>query len=117
MSYISEFHGLKYRSRIMMSMGIFFSLANIMMPVLAWIVIPNPWFNFTVVKGYFDLHTWQTFLLICALPSFISCISVASFLPESPKFLMSRGHNEAAMKVFRTVYKINNGDKLEYPVS
>jgi hypothetical protein len=53
MSYLSELHGLKYRSRIMMSTGIFFSLATIVLPSLAWATIPHPQLNFNIVDGYF----------------------------------------------------------------
>lgn len=61
------------------------------------------------------MHTWQTFLLICALPSFTSGVLV-SFLPESPKFLMSKGRNDEAMKVFERIHRANMGSKAEYPV-
>ncbi|CAO1425766.1 unnamed protein product [Diamesa serratosioi] len=115
MSYLSEFHGLKYRSRVMMSTGMFFSIANIMLPLLAWFIIPKQHWNITVIEGYFELHTWQLFLMACSLPSLISGFAVM-LLPESPKFLMSRGYNDAAMKVFNHIHKVNNGNNVEYSV-
>lgn len=40
------------------------------------------------------------------------------FLPESPKFLMSRGRNEEAMQVFRKIFEMNTGNRGEdYPVT
>uniref|UniRef100_A0A1I8NB95 Major facilitator superfamily (MFS) profile domain-containing protein n=1 Tax=Musca domestica TaxID=7370 RepID=A0A1I8NB95_MUSDO len=51
-------------------------------------------------------HTWQIFLLVCGLPSFISGV-ILLFLPESPKFLMSQGHNGEAMRAFQTIYALN----------
>lgn len=51
------------------------------------------------------------------MPSIISGFLVAFLLPESPKFLMSRGRNDAAMKVFRKIHRMNNGALIEYPVS
>lgn len=30
-------------------------------------------------------------------------------MPESPKFLMTAGRNEEALKIFKKVYKINSG--------
>lgn len=67
---------------------------------------------------FLEIHTWQVFLAVCSIPPcLVAGISVA-FLPESPKFLMSRGHNEQAMKVFRQIYSINTGkDPNSYPVS
>lgn len=38
-------------------------------------------------------------------------------LPESPKFLMSRGANDAAMKVFLLIHRLNNGEHVKYSVS
>ncbi len=43
MSYISEFHGTDHRSRVMMIIGMFFSLATISLPAIAWFVIPKAW--------------------------------------------------------------------------
>lgn len=38
--------------------------------------------------------------------------------PESPKFLMTMGRNEEALKVFRKVYAMNTGnDPDTFPVS
>jgi len=38
-------------------------------------------------------------------------------LPESPKFLLSRGRTEEALETFRTIYHVNTGkDKNDYPV-
>jgi hypothetical protein len=38
-------------------------------------------------------------------------------MPESPKFLMTTGNNEAALDVFRKVYRFNTGNSPEtFPV-
>lgn len=54
--------------------------------------------------------------MACSLPSLISGFAVM-LLPESPKFLMSRGYNDAAMKVFNHIHKVNNGNNVEYSVN
>lgn len=69
--------------------------------------------NFSI---FTELHTFQTFLVVCSLPSIISGLAVMC-LPESPKFLMSRGCNNDAMKVFQKIHRMNNGAEAEYPVS
>lgn len=62
-------------------------------------------------------HSWNLYLLICAVPSITGTI-IFIFLPESPKFLMTIGRNEEALEVFRRVYKINSGKPASsYPVS
>ena len=55
-SYLSEFHGLKYRSRVMMTTGIFYSLAGISLPALAWVIIPQSW-NLTVIENLLSEFT------------------------------------------------------------
>lgn len=55
--------------------------------------------------------------MILAIFSFVSSIGF-SFMPESPKYLMSIGKNKRAMDVFRTVYRMNTGrPKKSFPVS
>lgn len=40
------------------------------------------------------------------------------FMPESPKFLMTIGQNEKALKVFQKIYSINTRKPPEtFPVS
>lgn len=42
---------------------------------------------------------------------------VYMFFPESPKYLMSKGRNDEALKVFKRVYEINTSeDECYYPV-
>jgi hypothetical protein len=43
MSYLSELNGLQHRPRVMISTGIFFSIAQIILPALAWLIIPQDW--------------------------------------------------------------------------
>lgn len=57
------------------------------------------------------------FLAVCSAPPLIAGILVM-FLPESPKFLMSRGENKKAMEVFKQIYSMNTGcPRDNYPVS
>lgn len=39
-TYMSEFHAAKYRSRVMMAMGIAYALASIVLPLMAWGIFP-----------------------------------------------------------------------------
>lgn len=114
MAYLSEFHSLQHRSRVMIVLGVFYSAANMLLPALAWLIIPQPW-NLTLGDGVLELHSWQIFLAVSCLPGVLSGISVM-FLPESPKFLMSKGQNERALAIFRRLYAINTGGGQEFPI-
>lgn len=94
-------------------MAAFWTLGNLFVAGLAWLIIPT---NIGVDQEHFKYNSWRIFLLICALPSFIVA-ALLFFLPESPKFLLSRGRTEEAIEIFKQIYSINTGkDKSNYPV-
>ncbi|KRT78777.1 membrane transporter, partial [Oryctes borbonicus] len=112
---ISEFHCAKYRTRVVMVLGIMYSLGQLVIPGLAWIIIPRN-LDFDLFNGNLKLHSWNFFILICALPSAGAAIG-HRFLPESPKFLMTVGRNEEALRVFKKVYSCNTGnDPDTFPI-
>lgn len=97
----------------MMLVGIYFAMANLSLPGLAWSIFPQDW---KFYLGSYVVNTWQIFLAVCAIPSWVSCI-IVFFLPESPKFLMSKGKNHEALEVFRNVFAINHMKSAdEYPI-
>ncbi|XP_037955905.1 synaptic vesicle glycoprotein 2C-like [Teleopsis dalmanni] len=103
-TYITEVHGKKYRSRVLMVMGIIIALSNIAMPCLSLAIFPRDW-NF-VFFGSFNVHSWQIFLAVCSLPCLISGL-LFTLIPESPKFLMAKGRNEEALNLLQNIYHTN----------
>lgn len=62
------------------------------------------------------IHSWNLFLLATALVPLLTGVAFLC-LPESPKFLMSRGRNAEAMQIFKKIYSMNMGKPAEdYPV-
>ncbi|XP_046738742.1 uncharacterized protein LOC124407011 [Diprion similis] len=115
MTYLAEFHSGKYRSKVVLWARLFPSLGSIALPGLAWIIIPQPW-SFTLFNGMFVYNSWRIFILICSMPALLGFIALL-FLPESPRFLMSQGRNEEAIKVFQRIYAMNTGKSPEkFPV-
>lgn len=55
-----------------------------------------------------DIYSWNVFLLVCSIAP-LSAGILLWFSPESPKFLMSTGKNDEALKVFKRVYRLNTG--------
>ncbi|XP_047000477.1 synaptic vesicle glycoprotein 2B-like [Schistocerca americana] len=114
-TFISEFHCLKYRTVIMILSGFLYAIATIIIPVVAWFIIPMSW-SVTIFGDYIMYNSWRLFVTVGSFASFL-----ASFLiylcPESPKFLMTKGSMDEAMQAFRTMYRFNTGKKPEtYPV-
>lgn len=48
MTYLTELHGRQHRQRIMMMVGIMFSIATLTLPGLAMLILPQEW----------DIHIW-----------------------------------------------------------
>ncbi|XP_048512481.1 synaptic vesicle glycoprotein 2C-like isoform X2 [Athalia rosae] len=115
MSYLAEVHGEQHRSWIYMWLGVVFSIGNISVPCLAWLVIPLN-FKWTFFGGYVIFNSWRLLLLICSIPELIACMAFM-FFPESPRFLMSKGRQQEALKVFKSIYALNTGNHPDtYPV-
>ncbi|CAG9858657.1 unnamed protein product [Phyllotreta striolata] len=112
-AYLTEFHSAQYRSKVQLFRGITFALGFFLVPCLAWIVLPLN-INFNLFGLTF--HTWNIFLLCCAFPPLMASV-LFSFMPESPKFLMSVGKNEEALQVFQKVFSSNCGKlKNDFPI-
>jgi VNT family MFS transporter (synaptic vesicle glycoprotein 2) len=77
-------------------------------PLLGWLVIND---DFHVAIPFLNLifKPWRLYLLALGIPSLLCAIAMI-FLPESPKFVFSRGDEEEALKILKRIYKINNGD-------
>lgn len=112
-SYFAEFQPKSKRGSMLSFMAAFWTLGNLFVAGLAWLIIPA---NIGYKTPTFFYNSWQIFLLICSVPSFVvGCLLF--FLPESPKFLLSRGRKEEALHIFRKIYHINTGQDVDaYPV-
>jgi VNT family MFS transporter (synaptic vesicle glycoprotein 2) len=133
-SYFAEFQPKKKRGSMLSFMAAFWTLGNLFVAGmycttfkklhlyfnififlgLAWLVIPS---NIGLYSPGFVYNSWRIYLLICSVPSFAVALLLFC-LPESPKFLLSRGEEEKAMVVFKHIYSLNTGkDKDTFPVS
>ncbi|XP_063226465.1 synaptic vesicle glycoprotein 2B-like isoform X2 [Bacillus rossius redtenbacheri] len=114
-SFLAEFHSHKYRARMIILTGVYGALANISIPGLAWLIIPQSW-SWSLFGGHITYNSWRVFVAVCTIPSFLAGCLMTCF-DESPKFLMSRGQTDEALRVLRKVYSINTGKHPDtYPV-
>ncbi|XKL62035.1 hypothetical protein PGB90_001868 [Kerria lacca] len=111
-SYFAEFQPKLKRGSMLSSMAAFWTLGNLFVASLAWIIIPQ---TIGHHSEYFTYKSWQIFLALCSIPSFIVAVLLL-YLPESPKFLITQNEHDKALKVFRRIYKTNTGkDQATYP--
>lgn len=104
-SYFAEFQPKSKRGSMLSFMAAFWTLGNLFVAGLAWLIIPN---DLGITSSSFTYNSWRIFLLICAAPSFIVA-GLLLLLPESPKYLLSCGRYEEALNIFRGIYAINTG--------
>jgi putative MFS transporter len=69
---------------------------------------------FVVVVAYMTLHgsddSWRLFVAICPLPCIISLVAGYLYIPESARWLVTKGRNEEAMAILRMVAGKNGRD-------
>lgn len=53
---------------------------------------------------------WRLYLIVNALPGFFGAVALC-FLPESPKFVLSQGNQEATYQILQKMNRWNNGRK------
>lgn len=112
-SYFAEFQPLSKRGSMLSFMAAFWTLGNLFVASLAWLVIPS---GIGYHSSHFVYNSWRIFLVICSIPSLIVGV-LLFYLPESPKFLLSIGRFEEALAIFRGIYVTNTGNPPEmYPV-
>ncbi|RZC36930.1 synaptic vesicle glycoprotein 2C-like, partial [Asbolus verrucosus] len=113
-SYLGEFASKKHRDVMLGRLEVFWNVGVILLPGLAWVLL-----NRTILESFSDhgnFSPWRIFVLVCSLPSLISLVMLY-FLPETPKFLISKGQYEKAKLVFQKVFTFNTGHPYyTYPV-
>ncbi|XP_059054633.1 synaptic vesicle glycoprotein 2A-like [Achroia grisella] len=114
-SYLAELHRTELRAKVILLTSLFYTIANTALPLLAWAILTKDW-HFYIFGTSFVIHAWNLFLLATALIPLITGL-VFFCMPESPKFLMSRGRNAEAMQIFKRIYAMNTGKPMEdYPI-
>ena len=77
----------------------------------AWWILSYEW-TFSVY-GDIVLKPWRAILLIYAAPGIIGGIGLY-FYPESPKFMLSVGKRDEALKTVKWIYKTNRHVKNDF---
>jgi len=90
--HVSEFVGSQHRPMIGIMLGVWNGIGYI---------------NLSIFAYYFN--NWRSLQFAIAL-SFLPFIIVVLFIPESPRFLFSKGYNQRGKKICRLIGKINKKD-------
>lgn len=115
-AYLGEFHDNGHRARVLSWAAAFIAFATVMLPALAWIILPMQWV--LVIPGLnFTIRPWRLLVILYGLPGLLSATLLLRF-PESPKFLWVNGKTDEVLQIFKDMYARNTGkSKSMYPVS
>ncbi|KPP70829.1 synaptic vesicle glycoprotein 2C-like [Scleropages formosus] len=104
-SYFSEFQPRKRRGMMISALATFWMAGNILAAGLAWLIIPSSFSGFWL--GSLHFQSWRLFVMLCSIPSLSSALVFGLAMPESPRFLMEAGLEEAAIEVFQKMFRTN----------
>ncbi|CAB3257879.1 unnamed protein product [Arctia plantaginis] len=108
-TFIGEIVPARYRDMLLSLVNALQTAGAILASLIAWAIIP---LDFRIDVGIYTFRPWR--LLAVIYSSFFiltSCLLI--FGPESPKFLLSQGKPEAALKVLQIMYAAINVNSLK----
>ncbi|CAH2040157.1 unnamed protein product, partial [Iphiclides podalirius] len=107
MTILSESVPMAKRNLVVLLVTSIFLMAQGVMAVLAIPIIPLPFSNYISALDIY-WNSWRTLLLVYSAPSLVSAAWLA-FMLESPKYLFTQGREEEALKIIRTIHRLNKG--------
>lgn len=114
-TYVAEFQPPKYRTPVVCCCGVFFTISWLILPLLAYIILPLQGVSFQLGEVFF-FSPWRLFLVVLAVPELLTAFWILR-MPESPKFFLASGSHTKCLTVLRKMYSINTGDHPDlFPV-
>ncbi|KAG6448214.1 synaptic vesicle glycoprotein 2B [Manduca sexta] len=111
-SYLSDLVGEKKRQLYLSIVGMSFVAAWVILPALAWLVIP---FKLPDYPTILPISSWRLYLALGSLPGFIAGVWVL-YLPESPRLLLDTNRGDRALKLMEYIHKGNFGKNAVFKI-
>ena len=100
---LGEFMPNSRRGKNMLSTSFFWISASLMVPLFAWLTVGTQ-------DNSGEIASWRAFILLCSLPSVVSTALGIWIVPESPRWLLTRGKHEHALRILRRAAAKNGKD-------
>lgn len=78
------------------------------LPLNGYLFINQDWSFFIPIINL-NFTPWRLYLIMNGIPSVVSGLLLLMFIPESPKFVFSRGDEAKTLKILRKIHKVNTG--------
>ncbi|XP_063367367.1 synaptic vesicle 2-related protein-like [Cydia amplana] len=114
MALLSESVPLQKRNVAMVLVSSIFLLAQGIKSVIS-IPIISLTFSYHLEALGIYWNSWRTLQVVYSLPCVI-CAVFWVFMQESPKYELASGNEDEALKILRTIHRLNNGSEAELQV-
>ncbi|KAG6457008.1 synaptic vesicle glycoprotein 2C isoform X2 [Manduca sexta] len=114
--YFGDFLSLRHRDVMLCRLEVFWTIGTILLPGIAFLIIPNAIFNFTAPGASFQYTSWRVFVAACGIPSLLVVLLLVPF-PESPRYLLHANRPEQALQVLQRIFVVNTKlHEKDFPV-
>jgi MFS family permease len=101
---LSEFMPTSYRGTNLLSTSYFWTCGSLLVPFFAWLTLSS------AGNGESTAGSWRAFVTLCALPCILSTVLGIFLVPESPRWLLTKGKGEKALRILRQAAAKNGRD-------
>jgi len=104
---LCEFLPAAHRGKTLASTNYFWTIGSFMVILFASVTLGS--------EGRSDdgAGEWRVFVLLCSIPSIISTALSLFVIPESPRWLLTKGRNQKAMHILQKISSINGKDSID----
>ncbi|XP_063628651.1 synaptic vesicle glycoprotein 2C-like [Cydia splendana] len=110
MTLLSESVPRASRDRALLAVATVMLCSQGVMAGLAIPIVPLTFSYYVPALGIY-WNSWRTLMLAYSLPAIVAGLGIWLFVQESPKFVLTKGDEDGAMKIMELIHKINKVDE------